>query len=133
MSDLQLWGAGAFGAIIGWYVYYINRHRRDDVSASDLVTLLGVIGGTAVLKLFPGQTDLFGAYGIGLAVGFFGYFLVMIFLVAVSKNFDADYFLDGRRKKVDPSQYIPTKAEVAGQQGAPMLAKPGDRDGNPGA
>lgn len=132
ISDLQLWGAGTFGAIIGWYVYYINRHRRDDVSASDLVTLLGILGGTAVLKLFPSQSELFGAYGIGLGVGFFGYFLVMIFLVIKSDNFDADYFLDGRRKKLPPQQYIPTRQEQANLQGAPM---DGQRppSGNPGA
>lgn len=120
MSDLQLWGAGAFGAIIGWYVYYINRHRREDVSATDLVTLLGIIGGTAVLKLFPQGTDLFGAYGIGLAVGFFGYFVVMAALVLVSRNFDADYFLDGRRKRPSGDYYIPTREEEARNAPAPM-------------
>ncbi len=93
-----IWGAGAFGAVIGWYVYFINRYRKDDVTLSDLVTLLGVIGGAAILNLFPAGTILFGAYGIGLAIGFFVYFLVLIILVGVSKNFDADYFLDGRRR-----------------------------------
>lgn len=95
---LLIWGAGAFGLVIGWYVYFINRYRKDDVSLSDLVTLLGVIGGAAILNLFPAGSVLFGAYGIGLAIGFFAYFLVLIILVGVSKNFDADYFLDGRRR-----------------------------------
>ena len=110
-STIQLLGAGGFGALIGWYVYYINRYRKADVQLSDLVTLIGVIGGTAVLALFPAGTDLFGAYGIGLFAGFFGYFLVLIILVAVSKNFDVDWFLDGRRKKpVDP-YYIPDETQ----------------------
>ena len=87
VHDIQLWCSGAFGTVIGWYIYYINRHRRDDVSATDLVTLIGIIGGTAVLALFPAQSDLFGAYGLGLAIGFFGYFLVMVLLVAISSNF----------------------------------------------
>src|SRR5262245_35974443 len=112
-SSLQLYGAGAFGALIGWYIYYINRHRRDEVSAADLVSLIGVLGGTAVLKLFPEQTDLFGAYGVGLGIGFFGYFLIMVLLVMVSKNFGADYFLDGRRKKLDNDHYIPSREEQA--------------------
>jgi len=107
---LQLWGAGCFGVIIGWYIYYINRYRKGDVQFSDLVTLVGVIGGASVLKLFPAQTALFGAYGIGLAVGFFGYFLVLIFLVGKSANFSADWFLDGRRKKVSDDMYIPEDA-----------------------
>lgn len=126
-TNLQIAGAGCFGALIGWYVYYINRHRRDDVQMSDLVTLIGVIGGTAVLALFPARTDLFGAYGIGLAAGFFGYFLVLVFLVGVSRNFTADWFLDGRRKRpVDPF-YIPTREEQAGQVPGAMGHGPDDR------
>jgi hypothetical protein len=97
-SLLQLWGAGAFGFLIGWYVYYINRYRKGDVQLSDLVTLIGVVGGGGVLALFPAKSDLFGAYGIGLATGFFSYFIVLIILVCISKNFDVDWFLDGRRK-----------------------------------
>jgi hypothetical protein len=107
VTQVQLLGAGCFGALIGWYVYYINRYRKGDVQISDLVTVVGVIGGSAVLALFPQGTDLFGAYGIGLAVGFFGYFLVLITLVGVSPNFDADWFLDGRRKLPDGTIFVP--------------------------
>jgi hypothetical protein len=118
-SCIQLLGAGGFGALIGWYVYYINRYRKSDVQLSDLVTLIGAIGGGAVLALFPAGTDMFGAYGIGLAVGFFGYFIVLIFLVGVSKNFDADWFLDGRRKVPGGSTVVPE-----GSAGKGMLVKP---------
>jgi hypothetical protein len=97
-SLIQLLGSGAFGAIIGWYVYYVNRYRKGDVQLGDLVTVVGVLGGASVLALFPARTDLFGAYGIGLFVGFFTYLLVLAVLVRVSKNFDVDWFLDGRRK-----------------------------------
>jgi hypothetical protein len=107
VTQVQLLGAGCFGALIGWYVYYINRYRKGDVQMSDLVTVIGVIGGSAVLALFPQGTDLFGAYGIGLAVGFFGYFLVLVTLVGVSPNFDADWFLDGRRKLPDGTVFVP--------------------------
>lgn len=106
-STIQLLGAGGFGLLIGWYVYYINRHRKSDVQMSDLVTLLGVVGGSAVLALFPARTDLFGAYGIGLAAGFFLYFLVMAVLVARSRNFDADFFLDGRRRPPPDPAWLP--------------------------
>jgi len=118
-SMIQLMGAGCFGAIIGWYVYYINRYRKADVQLSDLVTVVGVIGGSAVLALFPAGTDLFGAYGIGLAIGFFGYFMVLIFLVGISRNFDADWFLDSRRKMPDGNVLVPD-----GGGGKAMLAKP---------
>jgi hypothetical protein len=102
-TTIQMLGAGGFGALIGWYVYYINRYRKGDVQMSDLVALIGAIGGSAVLGLFPQRSDLFGAYGIGLFSGFFSYLLMLIALVGRSKNFDSDWFLDGRRKKpVDP-------------------------------
>jgi len=110
-TSLQLWGAGAFGLLIGWLVYYINRYRKADVQLSDLVTLMGIIGGGAVLALFPAKTDLFGAYGIGLAAGFFLYFVVLIFLVGTSSNFTIDFFLDGRRKKPTGEFYIPDQIQ----------------------
>lgn len=100
-SDLQLLGAFGFGTLLGWYVYYINRHRRDEVQLGDIVTLVGVLGGSAVLTLFPQQTDLFGAYGIGLFAGFFGYFVVLLVMVRRS-SFTIEWFLDGRRPKVPP-------------------------------
>jgi len=106
-TTIQLLGAGGFGCMIGWYVYYINRYRKGDVQLSDLVTLIGVIGGGSVLALFKEGTDLFGAYGIGLFAGFFGYFLVLIFLVGISKNFNIDWFLDGRRIKPKGDFEIP--------------------------
>ncbi len=99
--DWQLAGAFGFGVLIGWYIYFVNRYRKGDVQASDIVTLIGAIGGSAVLALFDKKTDLFGAYGVGLAVGFFTYFVSLLILVARSQNFDFDWFLDGRRK--DPA------------------------------
>ena len=32
MWDVQMLGAAGFGAIIGWYVYYINRWRKSEVT-----------------------------------------------------------------------------------------------------
>jgi hypothetical protein len=95
--DLKIWGAASFGGVIGWYLYFINRYRKADVQIGDLTTVIGAIGGAAVLGIFDRGSDTFGAYGIGLAAGFFGYFLFLIVLVGNSKTFDADWFLDGRR------------------------------------
>jgi hypothetical protein len=104
----ELIGATCFGAIIGWLVYYINRYRTSTVQFSDLVTLMGVIGGGAVLVLFPAGSTLFGAYGIGLAAGFFGYFGRLNVLVARSIKaggaFTWEWFLDGRRKNPGPGE-----------------------------
>ena len=101
---LQKIGAGAFGAVVGWYVYYINRWRKDDVQLSDIVTLLGAIGGAAVLALFPTKSDLFGAYGIGLATGFFLYFFVLVILVNKAPGFSSAWFLDGRAPKLGEAE-----------------------------
>ena len=115
-KTLQLIGAGAFGAVVGWYVYYINRYRKDDVQLSDIVTLLGAIGGAAVLALFPAKSDLFGAYGIGLAAGFFLYFFILVVLVNKAPGFTAGWFLDGRAPKLGPN-------EITSQQ-KPMALRP---------
>lgn len=96
-SGLQLWGAGLFGLVIGWFIYFLNRYRKE-VVLGDLTTVLSAVGGAAVLALFPAGTDLFGAYGIGLALGFFGYFIVLAILVAMNSDFDSGYLIDGRRK-----------------------------------
>lgn len=104
---VQLVGAFGFGSIIGWYVYYVNRHRQETVKMSDLVTLIWILGGGTVLTLFPASTDLFGAYGAGLAIGFFAYFAALNAYVRISmsdkgsKAFCTDWFLDGRCKKID--------------------------------
>ena len=108
--DWQLAGAFSFGLLLGWYVYFVNRYRKGDVQVSDIVTLIAAIGGSAVLALFERKTDLFGAYGLGLATGFFAYFISLLILVRKSSNFDADWFLDGRRKDPGPGYGYGTDA-----------------------
>ena len=109
-SILQLLGAGAFGAVVGWFVYYVNRYRGGEVQLGDVVTVIAAIGGGAVLALFPAKSDLFGAYGIGLFVGFFGYLLVLVALVKQSRDFDWEWFLDGRRRTPSGTVEVPAGA-----------------------
>ena len=97
-SGIQMWGAFGFGVTLGWFLYFLNRYRRE-VTLADLTTVIGAIGGAGILALFPAKTDLFGAYGVGLATGFFCYFLVVVGLVSISENFNIDYLIDGRRKE----------------------------------
>lgn len=112
MSDdgtplVQLLGAGGFGAVLGWYLFFLNRYRTGEVGLEDLVTVVGALGGAAILALFPAKSDLFGAYGIGLALGFFGYFVVLAALVRRSGSFGVEWFLDGRRKRPTADEVIP--------------------------
>jgi hypothetical protein len=102
----SLVGSFLFGVVIGWNIYFINRYRKAEVQFSDLAAIVGVVGGAAVLALFPAGTELFGAYAIGLAVGFFGYFVTLVILVMRSPNFTLDWFLDGRRKKLREDEII---------------------------
>lgn len=92
-SFLQLLGAFSFGAVIGWFTYFTNRYRKE-VTLTDVATIIGALGGSAILALFEARTDLFGAYGIGLAVGYFGYFIVLLIMVAISKEHTVEYFLE---------------------------------------
>jgi hypothetical protein len=124
MKDLLPYlGAGGFGVIVGWYIYYINRYRKGDVQFSDITTLVGVIGGGAVTSLFgEAKQGLFGAYGVGLFLGFFGYFLVLLGLVAASKGvFTWTWFLDGRRRRPASDEEIQGDARVTI---APMSIQP---------
>ena len=91
-------GAFAFGLVVGWNVYFVNRYRRGEIGFGDITSLVGTVGGAAVLALYDRTSDLFGAYGVGLGVGFFLYFLSLVRLVSKSPNFEMDWFLDGRRK-----------------------------------
>jgi hypothetical protein len=119
-TRLQIIGAAGFGAIIGWLVYYINRYRTGDVQFSDLATVIGIIGGGAILALFPAKTDLFGGYGIGLAIGFFSYFLILNIQVARSDKFFVEYFIDGRSKELAKDEMSRNEAVKLGGGGTAM-------------
>jgi hypothetical protein len=109
-------GALAFGVVIGWFVYFVNRYRSE-VALADVAVILAAIGGGAVLDLFPEQSTLFGYYGLGLALGFFAYFVVLVVLVRTNRDrgWTSEWFLDGRRP---PLRSLATGAgTTAPQQG----------------
>jgi Subtilase family len=110
-SNLEFWGAALFGVVIGWFIYYINRYRKSDLQISDITTLLGALGGGVVAAWK--SPHAFSGYAIGIAAGFFAYFLMLIILVARSKNFTFDWFLDGRRQRPIEPFYIPDGTTVS--------------------
>lgn len=88
---LALVGAFAFGVVIGWVTYgSLRRAKRNGLT--DISTILGIVGGAAVLDLFPVETGAFGVYSIGLAIGFFGY-------LKAAKKPDAPAWLGEERER----------------------------------
>jgi hypothetical protein len=104
-------GAMAFGTVIGWFTYFVNRHRGE-VKLTDVATIIGALGGGAVLALFPQASRLFAAYGLGLAFGFFGYFIVLVVLVWRQEDWSFAWFLDGRRPPLDQGQVRPKNRDT---------------------
>lgn len=126
MNTLQEWGAFAFGLVVGWFTYFVNRHRKEDVSLADVATIIGALGGGAVLALFPAKSALFGAYGIGLAVGFFAYFLVLVIIVIsqFKNKWTFEWFLDGRKPGPRDTQVVSTdRPMIAGPSAAAKIVK----------
>src|SRR5258708_2717937 len=74
-SNMFLVGLGAlfFGLIVGWIAYRILRLRAGAPGLSDLIALLGVIAGAAVLAFFRSEVVL-RWYAIGLVIGLFASF-----------------------------------------------------------
>jgi uncharacterized membrane protein YeaQ/YmgE (transglycosylase-associated protein family) len=72
-------GALCFGLVVGWVTYQTLRRKTGGAGLSDIASVLGAVGGAAVTRLFS-VPELFGTYAIGLAVGFFGYFIVGLVL-----------------------------------------------------
>ncbi|MFJ1751351.1 hypothetical protein [Kitasatospora sp. NPDC088134] len=78
VSALSLWGAGMFGAVIGWIAYRTLRRNTKATTLTDLVTVIAALGGGVVINTKFAEPDLFASYGIGLFAGFFGYFVVAL-------------------------------------------------------
>jgi hypothetical protein len=65
--------------VVGWITYRTLIRRSDEAKLSDIATVIGAVGGGAVVGLFD-SPHLFGLYSIGLALGFFGY-LVLFWII----------------------------------------------------
>jgi len=85
MDASVAWGSMCFGAVIGWITYYTMRKNTKSRTLSDITVIITALVGPAVLAVFPapveGKQTMFGYYGIGLAFGFFLYYIVFIGLL----------------------------------------------------
>ena len=77
LAWLSLIGALCFGIVMGWITYRTLR-RSQTTGLSDIATVLGAVAGATVTALFRQETGDFGAYCIGLAIGFFSYLIVAV-------------------------------------------------------
>jgi hypothetical protein len=82
-------GAFWFGLVIGFITYRTLRHKKE-AGISDIATVIGAVGGAAILALFPAQSSSFDYYAAGLAAGFFIY---LGFAVIFSTNKRVSEFL----------------------------------------
>jgi hypothetical protein len=79
-SIFVLVGAGLFGVVIGWITYRTLRRREGATQLSDIATVVAAVGGGAVTTLPFSDPDVFAAYSVGLAVGFFAYLIIGLVL-----------------------------------------------------
>jgi uncharacterized membrane protein YfcA len=79
MNDAADWGALLFGVLVGWITYRTLVRRTGGAQISDIATVIGAVGGAAVMTLFDSD-HLFALYSIGLFAGFFSY-LILYFLL----------------------------------------------------
>jgi len=93
MVDLLASGPFWFGVVIGFITYRTLKHKKD-AGISDIASVIGAVGGAAVVALFPAGSNRFDEYAIGLALGFF-LFLVIFQVIAWASSADrATQFLD---------------------------------------
>ena len=78
-------GASCFGLVIGWVTYRTLRRKADGAALGDIAAVIGAVGGAAVTSLYE-QPELFAAYSVGLAVGFFAYLIVGLAFDAQAKK-----------------------------------------------
>jgi uncharacterized membrane protein YeaQ/YmgE (transglycosylase-associated protein family) len=76
---MNILGSICFGLVIGWITYRTLRRNEGEVQLSDIASVIGAVGGAAVTTVFD-DDNMFAGYCIGLAVGFFAYFLVGLFI-----------------------------------------------------
>jgi NhaP-type Na+/H+ or K+/H+ antiporter len=77
-------GAFWFGLVIG-YITYRTLRRAKEASISDIATVIGAVGGAAVVALFPADSGRFDYYAFGLAIGFFVYLILAILFAGNDK------------------------------------------------
>lgn len=86
MDASLAYGSIGFGMVIGWVTYYTMRKNTKERTLADITVIISALIGPAVLAVFPApvaetKQTMFGYYGIGLAIGFFLYYIIFVLLL----------------------------------------------------
>ena len=85
MDASLAYGSIGFGMVIGWVTYYTMRKNTKERTLADITVIISALVGPAVLAVFPSpatdKTTMFGYYGIGLAIGFFLYYIFFMLVL----------------------------------------------------
>jgi hypothetical protein len=79
-------GSVGFGMVIGWVTYYTMRKNTKERTLADITVIISALVGPAVMAVFPAPVQgtkqtMFGYYGIGLALGFFLYYIIFVMIL----------------------------------------------------
>jgi len=83
MDASLAYGSIGFGMVIGWVTYYTMRKNTKERTLADITVIISALIGPAVIAVFPAPVEstkqtMFGYYGIGLAIGFFLYYILFV-------------------------------------------------------
>ncbi len=93
------WGAFFLGFVLGWNLYFLNRHRKKDgVNINDLTIISGALIGAAIFAFFDENLRLLGNYGVGVGIGFIVYGLLLAILIKISGSGEDPLPLDSGAK-----------------------------------
>lgn len=67
----EMFGAGAFGLVIGFVAWHVFRAGEAFFGTKQLAAFIGALLCAYVVSVFPAGTSLFASYFVGLALGFF--------------------------------------------------------------
>jgi ABC-type uncharacterized transport system permease subunit len=70
--------------VIGWVTYRTLRRKAESAALGDIAAVIGAVGSATIITLF--KNAAFDDYCIGLAVGFFAYFISGIVIEKLGKG-----------------------------------------------
>lgn len=115
-------GATGLGFVFGWTLYFANRGKSGQISASDLGAMVAAVAGGTVISGFgdAANVDIMGAYGIGLFAGFMSYFLLLAYFTSRKETPQAPSAL--LSVEADPSVRPPQDALALLSRAGPLTA-----------